>query len=304
MKNKHWQYILLLLFFTVALDFSLGKLYETLYFSEENIKNDKMVYSILEMHEDVLIFGSSRAMHHYNPKIMKDSLKMTCFNAGIGGQNIYFHLAILEYALEKFKPKIVILDVMSIDFTITPPEWDTEKLSSLLPFYKKSDAFKQAVKRRGNTEQYKLLSHIYPYNSLIYQLLRSNFLSSRKDESGFIPLDRIWNRPIEKVNNEQISIDENKVIALKKFCDISTSRGVETYLIVSPHYVINTNESVYDDILKQLGSKYNISIISYEQDSSFINNQKLFADPLHLNLDGANKLSSKTASFILETRNR
>lgn len=134
MNNKHWQYITLLLIFTVLLDFAFGRLYEGLYFSEKSRQNDRRIHSVLGTHEDILIFGSSRALHHYNPKIIEDSLGMSCYNVGSGGQNIYYHLALLEATLERYTPKIAILELMSIDFEITPPQWDTEKLGHCYHF--------------------------------------------------------------------------------------------------------------------------------------------------------------------------
>ena len=140
MKNKHIQYLVLLVFFTIGLDRGLGWLYETAYFSETSRKNDRLIHSVLGTNEDILIFGSSRALHHYNPEIIEDSLGMTCYNVGSGGQNIYFHLALLESTLERYTPEIVILELMYIDFEVTPQQWDTEKLGTLLPFANQSIA--------------------------------------------------------------------------------------------------------------------------------------------------------------------
>lgn len=116
MKNKGLIFIIFLILFTVLLDFSFGKIYEALYFSDESRNNDRLIHSVLETTEDILVFGSSRAIHHYNPQIIEDTLGVTCYNVGSGGQNIYFHLALLEAALERYVPKIAILELMSIDF--------------------------------------------------------------------------------------------------------------------------------------------------------------------------------------------
>ena len=41
-----------------------------------------------ESAEDILVFGSSRAIHHYNAKMLEDSLHMTCYNCGNDGSGI------------------------------------------------------------------------------------------------------------------------------------------------------------------------------------------------------------------------
>lgn len=145
MKDKHFQYILFLLIFTLSLDFALGKLYEWLYFSKISMQNDRLIHSVLGTTEDILIFGSSRALHHYIPTILEDSLGMTAYNVGSGGQNIFFHLALLEAALERYTPKAAIFELMTLDFVLTPSEWDKEKLSVLLPFYHHSAAARRAI---------------------------------------------------------------------------------------------------------------------------------------------------------------
>ena len=86
MKNKNIQFITLLIVFIVILDFAVGTVYKALYFSEKSRQNDRLIHSVLGTNEDILIFGSSRALHHYNPQIIEDSLGMTCYNVGSGGQ--------------------------------------------------------------------------------------------------------------------------------------------------------------------------------------------------------------------------
>jgi hypothetical protein len=164
MNNKDIKFLFFLLIFTIALDRGLGLVYGHLYFSKKSRNDDRFIHSILGTDEDILIFGSSRALHHYDPYIIKDYCKMSCFNAGSGGQNIYFHLALLEAAIERYIPKIVILELLTIDFEKTPPQWDTEKLGELLPFINMSDACYKAVLRRGKSEKIKKISFIYPFN--------------------------------------------------------------------------------------------------------------------------------------------
>ena len=38
----------------------------------------ELKYAAEECDDDVLIFGSSRALHHYDPKVISDSLNLSC----------------------------------------------------------------------------------------------------------------------------------------------------------------------------------------------------------------------------------
>jgi len=190
MRNSRWYivFLLSLIFFSVSLDLIVGTLYKSLYFSERSQKNDRLIHSVKHASEDILIFGSSRALHHYNPELICKKTGMTAYNLGSGGQNIYFHLALLQSVLERHKPKHVILELLSIDFTKTPSQWNTEKLGVLLPFAGNSNACLMAVLRRGELEHLKMLSNIYPFNSLQWTIFRNIAYPLNNDIKGFIPI--------------------------------------------------------------------------------------------------------------------
>lgn len=299
MNNKHWQYIILLLIFTVLLDFTFGKLYEGLYFSEESRQNDRLIHSVLGTKEDILIFGSSRALQHYNPKIIEDSLGMTCYNVGAGGQNIYFHLALLEATLERYTPKIAILELMSIDFEVTSPQWDTEKLGILLPFYHESEAAERAVLRRGELEKVKTnLSSVYPFNSMQYATFRNNLMPYHNHINGFMPITRVWDKRLEKKEVVKSEIDGEKLKALYQFIELCQVNNIKLFIFVSPHYADFNGESKYTLLASELKAKTGIELISFENEPFFMERPELFADPFHLNADGAKKYSQIIVSII------
>jgi hypothetical protein len=298
MKNKSLIFVIFLIVFTVILDFAFGKIYESLYFSEESMKNDRLIHSVLGSNEEILIFGSSRALHHYNPKILEDSLGMTAYNVGSGGQNIYFHLALLESTLERYTPKIAILELMYIDFEVTPPQWDTEKLGTLLPFANQSIASRAAVLLRSDQEKWKLVSGIYPFNSMQYNMLRNNFLPYRNHVKGFMPIGRIWNKPIETKEVKTNSIDDSKMLALYSFIETCQRNNIQLFIFVSPHYTELNGESTYTEVSKQLKEKYDISVLNFENDSLFKSHPEYFADPLHLNKAGTEVFTSYVVQSI------
>lgn len=298
MKNKYLKYVILLVVFTLVLDFAFGKLYESLYFSKESRKNDRLIHSVLETHEDILIFGSSRALHHYNPEIIEKALGMTCYNVGSGGQNIYFHLAMLKSALERYTPKIAILELMSIDFEVTPPQWDTEKLGTLLPFVNHSTASREAVLLRTEQEKLKLFSNIYPFNSLQYSIFRNNVLPYDNHIKGFMPINRIWDKHIETKEVKPGIIDERKMLALYKFIETCQNNNIQLYVFVSPHFADFKGKSTYTDVSVLLKEKFDIDVLNFENDSLFMVNNAFFADPFHLNPEGSERYSVLVAKTL------
>jgi hypothetical protein len=287
--------------FTLLMDFSLGKIYDFLYFTEKSKKHDRLIHSAIGTHEDVLIFGSSRAYHHYNPEIFEKELGLSCFNAGYGGQNIYYHLALLKSALKRHKPKVVVLDLFYIDYQITKEEHDKEKLGVLLPFVHKSDVMKQAVLMRGFNENIKLLSSIYPFNSKQLYMVRNNISNNRPDFKGFVGLHRNWNQKITYQDFPEYEIDSFKLKAIFEFIQLCKDNNSEIFINVSPHFAKVKDKSIYLDLEEMLKTKYGLQIHNYENDSILLSN-KYFSDPFHLNIEGANLFSKIVANNIKQSQ--
>lgn len=297
-KNKNIKFLLYFVIAIVFLDFLVGFFFERFYFSENSKKNDPLIHAVLETNEDILVLGSSRALHHYNPKIIQDSTELTCYNVGSGSQNIYYHLAILEATLERYRPKVVVLELMNIDFEVTPPQWETEKLGVLLPFFNKSEGVKKAVLRRGVSEKAKTLSSVYPFNSIFYTSFRNNFFPIRNNINGFIPIEKVWNKSIE---NETLSIvkpDSNKIEALFNFIELCKTNEVQTFIFVSPYFSAKNGQGKYESISTEIQKRYGIKILNLENDSLFMKNKQLFADPGHLNSKGADNYTSIVSKII------
>ena len=60
----------------------------------ETIENFGDNHALKDCKADILIFGASQAQHNYNPRIIRDSLRMSCFNAGQDGG----HSILLQFA--------------------------------------------------------------------------------------------------------------------------------------------------------------------------------------------------------------
>jgi len=287
-KFKKYHFFIFLLIFTVGLDILFGYIYDRLYFTLKSMGQDRVIYSALVANEDVLVFGSSRAYHHYNPKIINIRTGMSSYNLGKAGQNIYYHLALLESAMQRNIPQIVILELMTLDFQKTSKLYETEKLGVLLPFARKSDPIYNTVMLRGWNEKYKLLSKIYPLNSKQLFMIRNNFTKVTSHYHGFAGLDRVWKKTIKTKNVEVINdYDPLKLEALDRFIKLCQKNNINILICISPHYVNNVGDDPFADISKRLKKKFNLEINSFRSEPKFIDDSTYFSDPFHLNKRGA-----------------
>ena len=70
-------------------------------------------YICKQTNQDILIFGSSRAIHHYDPTILKEKLGMTCYNCGEDGMGIICSYGRYSMIKQRYNPKLIIYDILN-----------------------------------------------------------------------------------------------------------------------------------------------------------------------------------------------
>lgn len=299
-QNRHIVFLLIVLIFTIIGDRLLGYTLESLYYSKSSRLNEKLIVSTYETKADILIFGSSRAENHYNPLIISKQTNLSCYNLGFGGQNIYFHNGLLKSILERYNPKVIVLELFEIDFEITGASHDKEKLGVLMPLYSRSEAIKSTILLRGQSEKIKNISKIYPYNSLVYKIIRNNYFPIKNDINGYLPLDKSWVKEIENDMSEMRSLDSMKIEALFDFIKTSLNAKSKLIVAVSPQYVTKENSKSLQFISAKIKKEFGIEVLIFLNDRKFLDNKTLFSDPLHLNFKGANLYSEIISDRILD----
>ena len=91
-------------------DFVLGNTLKHLYFKVSSGLFQRTTFSIEENEAEVLIFGTSRANHHYDVKFIEQLTGLTAYNTGRDGNYIFYQTALLKSVLKRYRPKQVILD--------------------------------------------------------------------------------------------------------------------------------------------------------------------------------------------------
>jgi hypothetical protein len=293
------QKILIFTILVVVLDFVVGSGLEYLYFKQKVGLYARTTYGLEQTTAELLIFGSSSANHHYNPAIFEETLNLSAYNEGRDGIEILYHSAIMKGILRRYTPKIVILN-------LAPNELSTElgydRLSSLLPYYEKYPEMKEIISLRSGFENWKLLSKIYPYNSTFLTIINGihRMTGKRIQDKGYVPIFGsidTFNFNEEAFVNYQL--DKNRVKGLVDFVDQCKKRKILLYLVFSPIFSFNNQETETITEAKRISKEKGILCYNFINDPRFNCQASLFKDNGHMNQEGATLFSKIMANNIL-----
>lgn len=143
------------------------------------------VQALFSRKADILILGSSRANHSFDCKIMHNELGLSCYNAGRDGMNIMYDGMILFSYLERYIPKLVVLD---LNASMLDDSWN-ETWQEMLCFYGMSEAVDEVINSQAKPiEMLKLQSNIYRYNKTWEWLLKARLSQDQSFLDGYRPM--------------------------------------------------------------------------------------------------------------------
>jgi hypothetical protein len=289
MKNdvkKFLKNLCILCTIIFLLDRSLGFVMQ--YFYEKQTQGETAIttYAIEKAKEDIIIFGSSRASHHYDCRIFRDSLGLSAFNTGKDGMSIIYASTILPLIIERHKPKLIFLDVNPEELSFRAGKEGQDLLiSTLLPYASRYRKIRETISENNKIELIKSqISKLYAYNSFIIPIIQHYMHIGLTNFNGYVPLSGSHTSVGETsiVQKNHLVIDS---FILKKFEDFLSqvkAANVNMKIIISP--ILMHNSTVQVAIMQSLANKYGYDFWDYSQ---AINDPKLFYDNLHLNAQGA-----------------
>lgn len=301
--SKRTQQLLMavgILFGTVAiLDVVIGKLLEHYYHQQQYGPEFRTKYSIENTHEAMLIFGSSRAEWLYDPHIFESELNNNCYNVGRNGQSIFYHYAVLQGVLNRYKPSEIILSVDVLGLSKFEGAYD--RIAVLIPYYKTHPEIRPIIALKGQLEKVKMISHIYPYNSLLLPILSGN--SNRHLDDGYYHGFKPHNKKMKgapqqiNINNLQ-QIDSTKAEYFEKFITDCIHSGIKITLVCPPYCARYSCIDASVIFAKKMATKFKIPFYDFWEDSFFINSPHLFSDYKHLNSEGVEIFNRRIAYMM------
>lgn len=251
-----------------------------------------------EVKSDVIILGSSRAIHHYDPQIFSDSLRMSCYNCGEDGMGIFLMWARYQAIRERSIPKLVIYEVLP-EFDLLKNKDDLKYLKFLRP-YSTEPVVSSMIDDISSREQIKLFSEMYRYNSVFVDIV-AQYVS----KSPGTARDYTWSPLMGNMNysprkakelQQMVQVDSLKMTYMEDLILQCKEDGTQLFFVASPIYQpMSDNEFLP---LKDLCRQYKIPFINHYCDSDYCDNLTCFVDASHLNTKGAEMFTVLVASEI------
>lgn len=307
MKNGYLKFaykLLILLAIMFVVDRVGGSIMAYFYEKEPQGDAAAFAHAIENPQEDLLIYGSSRAMHTYDPRVFQQELNLTSFNCGRNASTIIYHAAILPSALDRkgAMPKAIVLDITPKELSWRGGEDGNDVLASMiLPYVNKNKQFEKMASDLFPKELLKAkVSKLYPYNSMILSIIRNYSAKGTDNIEGYVPLfgNKASRQPITL--NLNAEIDDYAKERFEFFVREVTTRRIPLFVIVSPAYVNPFPDTKSEIATKEILARYNVPLWDCSVDTAF-RKRKYFYDNVHLNDKGASAFSEYIAKRIKDS---
>jgi hypothetical protein len=276
----------------VAIDLGVGFTHSRIFgnLPDKTSMVSTIYYSLFKKSADVLILGSSTANHHYNSKMMEDSLRMSVYNSGLDGRDMIYFDVVLQSTLERQIPKYVILDISSVHLD---GSW-ISRISDTKLYYGQNVPVSNYYDKETDWQQrLKLCSALYRYNKTFSYLIRVK-LDAPNVLNGYAPL--VGNREnVDLTYYSNFSLDTKELAHLENIIKICKRNNSILILVQSPQASDNLE---FDKWIEEYASEQDISLIKENKNSYYFDNPSLFYDGSHLNSQGADILTKRIIEVI------
>jgi hypothetical protein len=305
MKHDIIKLVLVLLSVLAALfiiDFAFGKFMSKQ--TEKIIKEDKIgkvVYGFSSANEEVLIVGSSKAMNHYNARLIQDSIGKSVYNLGSPHVQFDYGYCMINTILDRYSPDIIVWEVDLNSLFI-----NHDDMSDLYAFYGRNPYVKEVIDESVRTRLVMLLNayqYSKPFTVMINNLISSNHYFD-ENLNGFLPMVRENNTRLEKkaVKEYHNDLFQGRIEKLEQVLNKSSKKGVQLIITASPSFIDPMdNESASRAKIKELCNKFGAVYLDNYYHPLYSDNQELFYDNDHLNAGGADMYSKDFVSFLKTT---
>lgn len=296
-----------------ALDQAVGRGLEALFHASSNPTDGDVLGRAWEMQPPIVVCGSSRASHHYVSDSLASWAGAPVFNLGRDGSfGPAYQYGCAGILLRHYTPGLWIMEVD--DAVMRGPEL-TDRLSCFLPWSRSEPAARELVLRRSRYEPIRLLSRIYPFNSLVLRLAAPFVRVENSARLGFLPLSGTFRpgapepdpgttlRTVAGRAGAREPAESLKLRDLRATVQLLHSRGVRVVAVRSPRYLLSPAAVERDTAdareLEETFGSLGVRFLDFSAaHMTRYADPALFRDPSHLNETGALLFSREMADSL------
>lgn len=258
-----------------------------------------------KVNADIVVYGSSRAMVHMDPKIIQDSLHANAYNLGLNGHNFWLQYFRHKELLKHNKaPKFII---HSVDVFTLVKRKDLFQMEQFLPYMLYNDELEYWITPYEGFKKYDFkipLVRYYGQYKTIGKIFKTFISNDEVGDSlrykGFASKNQVWNDDLVKARKKfpdyRVSLDSTSIRLFDNYLRELRNMGIAVVLVYTPEYIggqdFVKNRDEIMNTFSTFAQKYNIPFFDYSQDPiSF--KKEYFYNASHLNGLGAQVFTSK-----------
>jgi hypothetical protein len=298
---RHLRSILLFVLLLILLDQLVGRTFRILYFRTRAGEGGGLINFALQQNPEILILGSSRAKHHFDPEILSKTLSMSAYNAGINGQDFLYASMLLDVRRQVgAAPKMILFHIDPNSFGENADEITKAKVFS---YYLERSAVVRATLFRTFAERLKYLSLSYRANGKVLPIL-SNLKSRPESTNGFVALKGAMKVPVgyDRPTPAAWPLKLKFLDEIVKNCRATSSR---LFFVSSPRFLTDEIErkehqvwrAQMTEMLKPYPEVELIELNSFTHPDTF-QRSELYRDSGHMNSAGAEIFSRLLAADL------
>jgi hypothetical protein len=265
-----------------------------------------------KINADIVISGSSRALTHYDPRIIERTTGMRTFNIGLNGSQTDMQLARLKaYLKHNKKPKLLVQNLDLYSFLTSHEIYEP---AQYVPYLSEESIYAGVRRVYPDAWKWKYLP-LYGYAvedmrfSWMMGLKTLVGIQPQEDHfDGYQPRNTSWTGDFEKfrAKNTDGIVVETEAQGVRDFEEIlwlCAQQAIPVLVVYSPEYyemqALTRNRKQVLDKAKQIATHFGFPLWDYSE-SPICRDRSNFYNSQHLNRSGASAFSADFARRLVQ----
>lgn len=263
-----------------------------------------------QVNAQIVISGSSRALVHYDPRIIEHVTGLSAYNLGRNAAQTDMQWAFLKAYLEhNAKPKLVIHNLDPYSFVLTREVFDP---GQYLPYLHDDEIYRPLCQIDPSVWKWKYV----PLYGYAVEDMRFTWITALKGLAGFNPPEDYfrgynprhltWTGDFERYRagnsaGVDIAIQPDAVKLLQDLITTCQNQGIRVILVFAPEYIemqsLTRNRGQIFRRFSEIADQFHVPFWDYSG-SDLCRRRELFYNSQHMNQEGASLFSSELAERL------